>query len=105
MPKQGEPRLTLRFSHEDWEAVERAARVAGVPTGTLVRECAVRWGAVWAANLRAAQVSGEAPKMRRRSGSPVGRGVEPPASPPSTPAAPPLPEPGFWDVLAARTGR
>lgn len=65
----GRDRISVRFSPEEMAAVERAARVAGVATGALVRQCAVRWGAHLAGELAASRVSGmPVGKMRRRSG-------------------------------------
>lgn len=70
--RKDDPRISVRFgSAAELEAVERAARVAGVATGALVRECAVRWGPVFAAERAAARVGGRpvAKLRRRRSGS------------------------------------
>jgi hypothetical protein len=55
----------VRFaSPEELEAVERAARVAGVATGALIRVCALRYAAAVAARIA---VEGKPARMRRRS--------------------------------------
>jgi hypothetical protein len=51
MARADESRFTVRCSHEEREAIDRAARVAGVATGALARECALRWGPVLAAEI------------------------------------------------------
>lgn len=69
MPRADEPRVTIRFSAEEWADVERAASAAGVATGALVRWCAVMGCAYWAAEMAAARVRGETlPVGRRRNG-------------------------------------
>lgn len=57
-------RLSVRFSPAELAHVQRAARTAGVADAALVRECALRWGAVLAANIVA---EGEI-VLRRRTG-------------------------------------
>lgn len=42
-------RVSVRFSETEMADVERAARVAGVPVGAMVRICAVNWCAFVAA--------------------------------------------------------
>jgi uncharacterized protein (DUF1778 family) len=64
MARADEPRITFRCSVGEREAIDRAARVAGVATGALARECALRWGAVLAAEI----VSKREIRLRRRSG-------------------------------------
>lgn len=77
MPTASEPRISVRFSAEELEAVERAARVAGVATGALVRECAVNYCALVAANRRADRAAGrEVRKLRARGVTAVQRQVE-----------------------------
>jgi hypothetical protein len=49
MARADERRITVRLSHGEFEAIERAARVAGVANGALLRECGLRWGPVLAA--------------------------------------------------------
>lgn len=62
-------RITLRLSPTELEQIARAARVAGVETGGLVREVTLRWCAFWAAERCASRVNGEPVPMRRRTGS------------------------------------
>lgn len=48
-----QPRVTVRFSREEYEDVARAARVAGVPVAGMVRVCALNWCAYVAAEKKA----------------------------------------------------
>lgn len=65
MARTYEPRISVRFTEAEFVAVERAAKVAGVATGALVRQCALRWGAVLAADICS---RGEI-KLRQRNGA------------------------------------
>ena len=64
MARADESRFTVRCSHEEREMIDRAARVAGVATGALARECVLRWGPVLAAEI----VSRGEIKLKRRNG-------------------------------------
>lgn len=63
MARADESRFTVRCSHAEREAIDRAARVAGVATGALARECVLRWGPVLAADI----VSRGEIKLRQRN--------------------------------------
>lgn len=63
MARADDPRIYVRCSPAEFEAIERAAKVAGVATGALVRDCALRWGPVLAAEI----VSKGEIKLRARS--------------------------------------
>lgn len=64
-------RVTVRFrSREELEAIERAAKVAGIGNGALLRECGLRWGASLAAAIRSGDPRAELPRRgRNRSAS------------------------------------
>lgn len=49
LARADEPRVTVRFSHEEYEDVARAAMVAGVPVAAMLRVCAINWCAYVAA--------------------------------------------------------
>lgn len=69
VPTARDPRTSVRFAPDEWADVQRAATVAGVSTGALIRFCAVNWCAKVAADRAAARVSGEAlPPLRTRTG-------------------------------------
>lgn len=70
MGRADDPRIYVRCKPGEFEAIERAARVAGVSNGSLVRECALRWGPV----LAAAIASGDREDIRSRL---RGRGERP----------------------------
>lgn len=59
----------MRFAPDEWADIERAATVAGVSTGALIRFCAVNWCAFVAAERAAARARGESPpSLRARAG-------------------------------------
>lgn len=70
MPSASDPRVVIRLSVGDLAVVEAAAEAAGVATGALVRECAVRFAGVVAREV----VEGRL-RLRARSGA-VSSGVE-----------------------------
>jgi hypothetical protein len=51
MARADERRVTVRLSHEEYEDLERACRVAGVPLGAMARVCALNWCAFVAAEM------------------------------------------------------
>jgi hypothetical protein len=53
MARADEPRVYVRLSRREYEDIARAADVAGVAVGALVRVCAVNWCAYVAAELKA----------------------------------------------------
>lgn len=63
-------RYYVRVSPEDVEALERMARVGGVPVPALLRETTLGYGPVWVANRAADRVAGrEVKRVRARTGS------------------------------------
>jgi hypothetical protein len=46
-------RVYFRVSDEQFEAIERAARVAGISVGSMARVCALHWCAFVAAEMKA----------------------------------------------------
>lgn len=79
MPRSDEPRIVIRVSVADKAILDAAASAAGVATGALVREGALRYAREVAGEAAAGQV-----RMRRRSvpSSEVEKS-EPVAPPPS----------------------
>jgi len=65
MARADEPRVYVRLSEREYEDVKRAADVAGVAVGALVRVCAVNWCAFVAAEMATGRRFG---KMRRAGG-------------------------------------
>jgi len=65
MARADEPRVYVRLSQREYEDVKRAADVAGVAVGALVRVCAVNWCAFVAAEMTTGRRFG---KMRRAGG-------------------------------------
>lgn len=96
MPKVSEPRVTIRLGEADHARLAGLADGAGVALGYLIRECAIRYGAEVAAELRGA--SGQRGKIRRVATRGPRRRPHV-AEPPSSPAgsgralAPTRPEP------------
>jgi hypothetical protein len=46
-------RIYVRVSDQEFEAIERAARVAGISVGSMARVCALHWCAFVAAEMKA----------------------------------------------------
>lgn len=74
-------RRSVRFkSDHELGIVERSAAIAGVAVGALIRECALRWGPVLAAEAAAGRVkvSGKPSRVRavkpQVESSPIVRG-------------------------------
>lgn len=62
-------RITIRLTPDERAHLERCAAVARVETGALIREVSTRWASYWAAERRAEMLTGEAVRMRRRTGT------------------------------------
>lgn len=62
MPRVGDPRVVVRMSPEGFAVVKAAADRAGVSVGGLVRECAERYAASVAVEVRVGKV-----RLRRSS--------------------------------------
>lgn len=71
VPSASDPRVVVRLSPSDFAVIEAAAEAAGVATGGLVRECAVRY-----AGQVAREVTEGRLKLRARSGSGASSEVE-----------------------------
>lgn len=75
MPKRDEPRVMVRLSPEDEAVIKAAARYANVAVAGLIRECAVRYAAAVAADVRRGST-----RLRRGKAVEAVRGQVQPAS-------------------------
>lgn len=75
MPRVDDPRVVVRMSPEGMAAVQAAADLAGVSVGGLVRECAERYAASVARDVREGSV-----RIRRNRAVRAVRGQVAPAS-------------------------
>jgi hypothetical protein len=70
--RAGEPRVVVRLGGADRERLDRCARVAGVPLGSLMREVSLLYGPDWVAGRAADEFAGRpVERLRaRNAGSP-----------------------------------
>lgn len=70
MARADETRVSVRMSWPEREAIQRAARVAGISDGALLRECGLRWGPVLAAAISTGDERVAMPRRRRNREAP-----------------------------------
>lgn len=51
VPRDGDPRIPVRMSPQDYAVIEAAAASVNVAVGALIRECAVRYASAVAAQV------------------------------------------------------